>query len=1453
MFSYATARLCSLLLALLLSTLSLSAASPYAGDYLGTLSINGTASGRLFLAIDSDGNFSDYSELLTGTTSDAGVITFDANDFGFTTATIDGNFSFVATGSANTLSYRLEGEKSAAVFSSPSLDDVLTQTNPLNYFAGATDLIWDGSQFVALTSQSIAVSNDGINWEVSSIGLTGDFTRIAYGNGVYVIIGDGNVVATSTDLDTWTLRSSGIPGLAQQNIEEVVFFNGRFWAVNIQYAYISSADGVSWTQETPFQGGFGGYSRMEVINGQLVVATTQNGNSANTVFYTSANGRDFTGPTAGVNIGGTPVSIVAGNGVILAASTGGLAISTDGVTFSRITSSLPASYPRAMVFDGTKFIAAWYNSFHTSTDGVSWTASTGPGGDMEAMAVNGSTVVAVGEEPFHSTDGGASWNATSTNALGSTQAYEVVAGNGVFLFQADGLNTFRSTDGETFTDIGLQLDGIGYGNGIFAAYDRVNDKLVYSVDGLEWFDAIVAVDPLYVSYGNVVFNGEVFYKNGLVSTDGINWDWAEDVSSFGSDVRRGGNGELINYGSGPTYQISLDNGKTFQGRNLSNQQAHAAAYGNGLWVMGFSSGYYAYGPSLDSLASGRYSEGVETPSIRSMNFLGDVFYGSLEDNRVILSTDGKNWVPKTLGANVRLVSSAQSGPLGIFTGDDATVFTVDLGGSFLRPFIVEQPVGVAADELDVVTLTASVGNSAGATYIWTKDGVPVANLLNVSGADTASITFDGIRADQAGDYRLIVVGPDGGAITEVATVTVEPLAVFTTQPQSATATDGGSVTFTSEVDDETATFQWYKNGVELPGETDSSLSLSGLTTASAGIYTVVATNVIGPQESLPAALSISAASGPTLNTSFMANVPDDAPFNNTRDTMYSFAEQGDKLIVGGYFQVTSSPRTSSLMRLNADGTRDTSYVGAQIEYSGLGIVEEMCFDDQGRLYIGGSYQFPGQGVGVYDTNGNLLKTFNTYYRVVDYKLLSYGTRMVVVANMYQFNSYFARGGIAEINTETLTHNTSFTSKVNTALGNFYPLGAAIQSNGKLVFFGYHGTSSSSPMKLMRLNTDGTKDTSFTESTFTGSGTLGGYELVLDDDENIFVLTNNVTHVGGVEVAYSRVQKFSPNGVLDPTFGAAQNGDTTFYRQMAYVGDRTLVLGYDEITAISTEDGSTLPINFGTGVPSAQYLGAIQGIQRVSDGFMVGGKFSSFDGQPTNGIAYYQIPTSTGPSLPLTIVQQPESVVDRLGQPGRLVVAATGSGLRYEWYHDGVLVDGEFSNQLQTDALTAGDSGLYKVIVYDKDDNFVESNEVSVSIPDAPVASSSFADWALYNLPPGSDFTLDGDLNNNGQPDGLDFIFGSGVRPTTGTQTGAQLGIGGDEEYLTFSVRRRRGATGLNISPKAAPTLAGLANGGSNVQQVSSAIDGEFEVITYRATFSIDATGAAFYMVTVAED
>src|SRR6185436_15091662 len=75
---------------------------------------------------------------------------------------------------------------------------------------------------------------------------------------------------------------------------------------------------------------------------------------------------------------------------------------------------------------------------------------------------------------------------------------------------------------------------------------------------------------------------------------------------------------------------------------------------------------------------------------------------------------------------------------------------------------------------------------------------------------------------------------------------VLPVPTFTTQPLSSAVFAGGSVTFTGAVTSiPAATFQWQRNGINIPGATSSTLTLNNVQVSDAGSYGLVATNVHG--------------------------------------------------------------------------------------------------------------------------------------------------------------------------------------------------------------------------------------------------------------------------------------------------------------------------------------------------------------------------------------------------------------------------------------------------------------------------------------------------------------------------------------------------------------------------------------------------------------------------------
>ena len=81
--------------------------------------------------------------------------------------------------------------------------------------------------------------------------------------------------------------------------------------------------------------------------------------------------------------------------------------------------------------------------------------------------------------------------------------------------------------------------------------------------------------------------------------------------------------------------------------------------------------------------------------------------------------------------------------------------------------------------------------------------------------------------------------------------------MITSQPQSVTVAQGGSATFSVNAGGTTPlSYQWRKNGVNISGANSASYSISSVTTANAGNYSVVVSNAYGTTASNNAALTV---------------------------------------------------------------------------------------------------------------------------------------------------------------------------------------------------------------------------------------------------------------------------------------------------------------------------------------------------------------------------------------------------------------------------------------------------------------------------------------------------------------------------------------------------------------------------------------------------------------------
>lgn len=163
----------------------------------------------------------------------------------------------------------------------------------------------------------------------------------------------------------------------------------------------------------------------------------------------------------------------------------------------------------------------------------------------------------------------------------------------------------------------------------------------------------------------------------------------------------------------------------------------------------------------------------------------------------------------------------------------------------------------------VLTVLFSISDPE-ATFQWRKNGVAL------SGATESTYTIDAVTAADTGTYTVAVSNSSGTSIaTTDVTVKAAAAPVVTVQPRAVTAFVGETVTFSLVATGSfPRTYQWRKDGGNLAGGTDATLTLTSITTASAGGYSVVVTNALGGATSASASLSVNAAIPPVISSSY---------------------------------------------------------------------------------------------------------------------------------------------------------------------------------------------------------------------------------------------------------------------------------------------------------------------------------------------------------------------------------------------------------------------------------------------------------------------------------------------------------------------------------------------------------------------------------------------------------
>jgi endonuclease/exonuclease/phosphatase family metal-dependent hydrolase len=172
----------------------------------------------------------------------------------------------------------------------------------------------------------------------------------------------------------------------------------------------------------------------------------------------------------------------------------------------------------------------------------------------------------------------------------------------------------------------------------------------------------------------------------------------------------------------------------------------------------------------------------------------------------------------------------------------------------IAPSITVQPQNLAIVQGSTAVFGVIANGTAPLAYQWFFDGA------SLSGATTNSMTIANAKTANAGSYSVVVTNAAGSTTSAVATLTVVTSPVITIQPTNQSVMQGSTAGFTVGcIGIQPLSYQWFFNGIGLPGATNDTLAFASAQLTDAGSYTVVVTNVAGSSTSAVVILTVNPA------------------------------------------------------------------------------------------------------------------------------------------------------------------------------------------------------------------------------------------------------------------------------------------------------------------------------------------------------------------------------------------------------------------------------------------------------------------------------------------------------------------------------------------------------------------------------------------------------------------
>lgn len=188
-------------------------------------------------------------------------------------------------------------------------------------------------------------------------------------------------------------------------------------------------------------------------------------------------------------------------------------------------------------------------------------------------------------------------------------------------------------------------------------------------------------------------------------------------------------------------------------------------------------------------------------------------------------------------------------------------FTLTVTPATTAPAITAQPASATVDQGQAVVFNVTATGTGPLAYQWRRNGVVIV------GATAGSLALTNVQASSAASYSVTVSNSVGSVTSSAAVLAVNTAPVIVGQPQSQLVLAGSSVTFSVDVSGgSNFSYQWRKNGVNIPGANAGTLTITSVNQSDAGNFDVQVTSGLGSVRSSVALLTVTTANAAPVIT-----------------------------------------------------------------------------------------------------------------------------------------------------------------------------------------------------------------------------------------------------------------------------------------------------------------------------------------------------------------------------------------------------------------------------------------------------------------------------------------------------------------------------------------------------------------------------------------------------------